>query len=283
MAKLQYTFKNDILFKMLFVKNPDLLKALVAVILDIPAESIAAFEILNPEMTPEHIKSKFCRLDINMRVNDQQVNLEIQVNWEEHYPERTLFYWARDYSSALASGEDYSQLPRTIVASIVDFVLFDDSGEYRSFFQPREITRHTLLSDKLGFYFFELPKLPETVNENDPLLLWMSLFSADTEEKLEKIKKMEVPVMSEAINAYRSITVSPEYRELERIRDRALHDEATALRRAKDEGRNEGINEKASEIASKLIKLGMSSLQIIEITGLPLDEVEKLRSAVFLS
>jgi len=89
--------------------------------------------------------------------------------------------------------------------------------------------------------------------------------------------------MSEAINAYRSITVSPEYRELERIRDRALHDEATALRRAKDEGRNEGINEKASEIASKLIKLGMSSLQIIEITGLPLDEVEKLRSAVFLS
>lgn len=283
MAKLQYTFKNDILFKMLFVKNPDLLKALVAVILDIPAESIAALEILNPEMTPEHIKSKFCRLDINMRVNDQQVNLEIQVNWEEHYPERTLFYWARDYSSALASGEDYSQLPRTIVASIVDFVLFDDSGEYRSFFQPLEITRHTLLSDKMGFYFFELPKLPETVNENDPLLLWMSLFSADTEEKLEKIKKMEVPVMSEAINAYRSITVSPEYRELERIRDRALHDEATALRRAKDEGRNEGINEKASEIASKLIKLGMSSLQIVEITGLPLDEVEKLRSAVFLS
>ena len=169
------------------------------------------------------------------------------------------------------------------MASIVDFVLFDDSGEYRSFFQPLEITRHTLLSDKMGFYFFELPKLPETVNENDPLLLWMSLFSADTEEKLEKIKKMEVPVMSEAINAYRSITVSPEYRELERIRDRALHDEATALRRAKDEGRNEGINEKASEIASKLIKLGMSSLQIIEITGLPLDEVEKLRSAVFLS
>ena len=51
MAKLQYTFKNDILFKMLFVKNPDLQKALVAVILDIPAESIAAFEILNPEMT----------------------------------------------------------------------------------------------------------------------------------------------------------------------------------------------------------------------------------------
>jgi hypothetical protein len=28
-AKLEYTFKNDTLFKMLFVKNPDLLKRFV--------------------------------------------------------------------------------------------------------------------------------------------------------------------------------------------------------------------------------------------------------------
>lgn len=276
MAKLQYSFKNDILFKMLFVKNPDLLKALVAVILNIPPESITSFEILNPEMTPEHIKSKFCRLDINMRVNNQQVNLEIQVNWEEHYPERTLFYWARDYSSALAAGEDYSQLPRTIVASIVDFNLFGDSAEYRSFFQPLEVTRHTLLSDKMGFYFFELPKLPETVNEDDPLLLWMSLFSADTEEKLDKIRKMEVPVMSKAINAYRSITASPEYLELERIRDKALHDEATALLRAKNAGRKEGKNEGKVEVAQNLLNMGLPFHQVIEATGLTQSEVERI-------
>ncbi len=45
-----------------------------------------------------------------------------------------------------------------------------------------------LLSDKMGFHFFELLKLPSDVGENDMLLLWISLFKAETEEELEKIK-----------------------------------------------------------------------------------------------
>ena len=64
------------------------------------------------------------------------------------------------------------------------------------FFQPLEVTRHTLLSDKMGFHFFELPKLPDDVSQENMLLLWLSLFKADTEEELEKIRGMEVPVMS---------------------------------------------------------------------------------------
>ena len=40
MTKLEYTFKTDTLFKMLFVQYPDLLKNLVADLLTIPMESI---------------------------------------------------------------------------------------------------------------------------------------------------------------------------------------------------------------------------------------------------
>jgi len=78
MTKLEYTFKNDTLFKMLFIKNPDLLKQLVSELLKIPVEYISQFEIINPEMPPEGIGEKFCRLDINMIVDGQRVNLEIQ-------------------------------------------------------------------------------------------------------------------------------------------------------------------------------------------------------------
>ena len=98
-------------------------------------------------------------------------------------------------------------LPRTIIISIIDFNLFD-CEEFHSFFQPLEVTRHTLLSDKMGFHFFELRKLPDDVNEKDALLLWLSLFRAETEEDLEKIKNMEVPEMEQAINAYYTITTS---------------------------------------------------------------------------
>ena len=115
-----------------------------------------------------------------MIVNGQCVDLEVQVNNEGDYPERVLLYWAKDFSSSLAAGQSYSALPRTIVISLVDFRLFD-CPEYHSFFQIFETTRHTLLSDKMGLYFFKLPKLPKEIDENDMLLLWLSLFKANTD------------------------------------------------------------------------------------------------------
>jgi hypothetical protein len=69
MTKLEYTFKTDTLFKMLFVQYPELLKRLVAELLAIRLESIGQFEITNPEMPPESLGDKFCRLDINMTVD----------------------------------------------------------------------------------------------------------------------------------------------------------------------------------------------------------------------
>jgi len=124
MTKLEYTFKTDTLFKMLFVKHPDLLKQLVSELLKIPLKNIDQFEITNPEMPPESLGDKFCRLDINMIVDGQRVSLEIQVRNEGDYPSRVLFQWAKIYSSALPSGKDYIDLPRTVVISIINFPLF---------------------------------------------------------------------------------------------------------------------------------------------------------------
>jgi predicted transposase/invertase (TIGR01784 family) len=235
MAKLEYTFKTDTLFKMLFVEYPDLLKQLVSELLGIQLESIEQFVITNSEMPPEYMGDKFCRLDINMTVNGQRVDLEIQVRNEGAYPERVLFNWARDYSTAIAEGQHYSMLPRTIVISIIDFNLFDCS-EFHSEFQPLEVTRYTLLSDKMSLHFFELRKLPKEIDTDNMLLLWLSLFKAETEEELAKIDGMEVPVMKQAIEAYRRVSVSPEFRELERMRSRARHDEAQALYNAEQRG-----------------------------------------------
>jgi len=250
-TKLEYTFKTDTLFKMLFVKYPDLLKQLVCELIGIKLESIGEFSITNPEMPPEFIGDKFCRLDINMTVDGQLVDLEIQVRDEGDYPERVLYHWAREYSSALPEGSDYIKLPRTVIVSIINFNLFD-CEEYHSKFQPLEVTRHTPLSDKMSLYFFELNKLPKDIKADDMLLLWLALFKADTEEELKKIELMEVPIMKQAIKAYHKIKTEPEFRELERLRSIARHNEAAALRHAKDEEREKWQNviaEKNKEIA----------------------------------
>lgn len=165
-------------------------------------------------------------------------------------------------------GQGYSTLPHTIVISIVDFKLFM-CEEYHSFFQLLEVTRHTLLSDKMGFHFYELPKLPADVSEDNMLLLWLSLFKAETEEELEKIKEMEVPVMSQAINAYYTITASSEFREKERLRAKARYDEAQALYNAR--------KERDIEIAQNMIADGEPVEKIVRYTGLTKESIEKLK------
>ena len=232
MAKLQYKLTNDILFKMLFVKYPELLKRLVAELLSIDYTSIEQFIIRNPEMPPEVMGDKFCRLDINMMVNGQRVDLEIQVENEGNYPERSLFMWAREFSTAISEGQDYALLPRTIIISILGFNQFLNPDKFHSEFQVLEVSSHEPLTDKCVLHFFELPKLSKQVSTVCGKELWLKLFKAETEEDLEKIENLGVSVMSEAIQAYRHVSASPEFREIERIRSKARHDEAQALRNA---------------------------------------------------
>jgi predicted transposase/invertase (TIGR01784 family) len=300
MIKLKYTFKTDMLFKMLFVKYPDLLKKLVAELLGIPLESIEEFDVRNPEIPPDMIGDKSCRLDINMTVNGQRVDLEVQVGNEGNYPERAMFNWAREYSTALPAGQDYSLLPRTIVISIINFKLFE-CAEYHSKFLLLEAVRHVLLSDKMVFHFYELPKLPASIRKSNMLLLWLALFKADTEEELEKIKAMGVPVMDQAISAYYTITASSEFRERERLYEKARHDEAQSMRHArlegikegreegreegkkegreegKKEGREEGKKEGREEIARNALVQGATPEFVQKITGLDIKTINGLK------
>ena len=258
MTELKYTFTNDLLFKILFVKNPNLLKKLVSELLSIRLEDIGQFTITNPDMPPEALGDKFCRLDINMTVDGQRVDLEVQVADEGDYPERSLYYWAREYSTALGEGKDYLELPRTVVVSIVSFTLFD-CEEYHSEFQALEVTRHTPLTDKICLHYFELPKLPEAIDANDGLKLWLTLFKAKTEEELKQIEALGVTVMKQAIEAYRHITATDEFKELERLRSRARHNEAAALRHAAEIEREKWQNVvagKDAEIAELRARLG---------------------------
>ena len=112
--------------------------------------------------------------------------------------------------------------------------------EFHSEFQALEVTRHNPLTDKMVLHFFELPKLPEVINRDDMLLLWLSLFKANTEEELKQIKALGVTELSEAVNAYHSVTTSAEFREMERLRVKASHDEAQALGNAERRGEERG-------------------------------------------
>ena len=81
--------------------------------------------------------------------------------------------------------------------------------------------------------------------------------------------------MKQAIDAFHSITVSPEFREIERLYAKARHDEAQALRHARLEERFENTR----AIAKNFLLEGVPLETVIKATGMSRDEVEKLRDS----
>ena len=275
MAELQYKLTNDVLFKMMFVQYPELLKRLVAVLLGVRVEDITQFDISNPEMPPLTKDDKHCELDIKMIVNGQVVDLEIQVKDEGDYPERSLFYWALGFASSLPDAGKYAALPRMIVVSIVAFPMFR-CAEFHSEFALLEVKRHERLTDRMSLHYFELPKLPKTVGADDHLMYWLLLFKAKTEEELIKIEEKGGPIMAQAIEAYRHVSASNEFKELERIRKLARHNEASALANAERKGIEKGTQEKAIAIAKKMKAEDFDVDIIVRMTGLTVDDILRL-------
>ena len=62
---------------------------------------------------------------------------------------------------------------------------------------------------------------------------------------------LEDPIMTQAIEAYRNVTATDEFKELERLRSRARHNEASALGNAERRGYRKGIEEQQAIIAEK--------------------------------
>ena len=88
--------------------------------------------------------------------------------------------------------------------------------------------------------------------------------------------------MEQAINAYYKITASPEFREVERLREKARHDEAQALYHAKMVGREEGRAEGEEKTRFEAIRNLMDTLnlpieQAMSALKIPFAEQSKYR------
>ncbi len=265
MARNVVSAKLDIIFKKIFTENKDLLTDFTAHMLDIPIESIKKIQVVNTELIPESADSKFSRLDLNMNVDDKLVNVEIQIYNDPDYRDRALFYWAKLYTSELKKGEDYKKLRQTITINIVDFNLFKGSDYHTEIAAVIKGTDE-IFSDKFKIHFFELKKVGKVLDKNNRMELWLQFINAESEEDFTMIENTNVPIMQKAVQVIYDMSEDTKVRESARIRDKALHDEASLLAGARKEGREEGIaegrKEGRAEIIASLKAYGMSDEQI---------------------
>lgn len=268
--KSKVTPKLDLVFKKIFgdVKNTDILADFLATVLEINPSEITSIEILDNEVVPDALISKFSRLDLRITINRiTTVNIEIQVLNYGNYKERTLFYWAKIYTGELQKSEDYLNLKNTVSINVIDFNLFD-CKEYHSTFKIFEEHRQELLTDKFRIDFFELRKAKEykecgsMVNKKQ---MWMDFLNtnAEDDETLDRLATGS-PVMQKAVAVLRKMSADEkELYEIEQ-REKAVRDEISA--RAYE--RQQGIEQGKNELVSKMKKSGMTDEQIQKILSI---------------
>ena len=123
-----------------------------------------------------------------------------------------------------------------------------------------------VFSDKFSIHFFELKKVGRKPNPVSSRELWLQFINADSEEALDMISQTNVPIMKKAVNVIYDMSEDTRIREIARLREKAMHDEASALKHAKAEGIEEGVTQGAAKEREATIRMlkanGFSDEQI---------------------
>jgi predicted transposase/invertase (TIGR01784 family) len=279
--------KLDIVFKKTFSEYDELLHGLLADLLKKPYDSIKNIKIRNSEILPDSLTGKFVRMDLNVEADGELINVEMQYRLDANFKDRALFHWSKLYGGELKSGEDYGDLKPSICINIVNHNIFD-CEEYHSCFRVLEENRLEMLSDKCAIHFFELKKIGKDIDKDDKTKLWLQLINAESEEEFAMLEQTGVAPIQKAVRVIREMSEDVKMQEIARMREKALHDEATALNGARREGeaigltkgraegRAEGNRETAKIIARNALRMGMNTDAVIQLTGLTREEIKTL-------
>ena len=143
--------KIDFAFKEIMIDETARTGFLSAV-LKLNPDEIRKTTILNTDLRRTHPDDKLGILDVRVSMNDDtEIDIEVQLSALSIWADRALFYLAKMYTEQISAGENYDVLKKCVSISILDYRLFEDSGEFYSCFHIREDTRHTLYTDKMEF------------------------------------------------------------------------------------------------------------------------------------
>ena len=103
-GNIEYGFTNDYMFRYILQKNEKVLLGLIAALLHLDPKEIKQLTIQNPINLAEDISAKDFIMDIKVLMNDDTlINLEMQVNNEHNWAERSLSYLCRTFDHLYSS------------------------------------------------------------------------------------------------------------------------------------------------------------------------------------
>ncbi len=269
-------------------KNFDILEGFLSELLK---EDIKIEGLLESESNQEAEDDKFNRVDLYAEnAKGEHIIIEIQNTRELDYLMRMLYGTSKAITEYLAIGEPYANIKKVIAVSIIYFGLgkgddyiyigqtkftgLHSQKELELTKKQQEILRQPTVQQAFPeYYLIQTSRFKDIINE--PLDEWIYFFKNNEVKEGFKAKGME------AVREKLSVSKLPddERKQYDKFLDN-LHWEASIAQTAKIEQEEkieeERINER-KKMALKLLKRGDTNEEIMEITELPLEEIEQLR------
>ena len=121
--------KNDCFIRYLFSDEGNeniVLDFINGVMIDLNFQTFNNVVILNPFNLTKYLDGKESIVDVKCITEDNQtVIIEIQLQGNQYFIRRSLYYWANSYSSLLNKSENYTKLSPVISINVLDFTLFN--------------------------------------------------------------------------------------------------------------------------------------------------------------
>lgn len=235
----------DVVFKMLFTREPVLLRSMLEAVL---ARRIGSTEVLNPEIPGDLIHEKNITLDVRVLLDDgSHIDVEMQIRVNAELRPRLVFYAARDYSRQLNRGDRYAALAPSIVVVWLVQPMFTATPRFHSIFELRERELGELFSDHLAIHVLQLrdwrfasPKLTSTFEV--ALQRWARFLAFKSPHDLAQLAQ-EDPIMTQAADSLERLSNDPRAAELANDREVAMQFYELGLEMSRRAGLEEGLQE----------------------------------------
>ena len=274
--KTFYGFNYDKMFKAIFVgedkKRTDLLCELLSECLETKVDRIIKF--IPIELNARR-KKRYKRVDLLLEAGKRKINLELNFTYSEADKIRNMNYYFSFCSQYTIAGEKYDIESEFIHISlnynvrkdtplIKCYTIYDKSHEEE-------------LDSRFKYYEINVEKFAKLWYDNDiesvmkaPIL---TMIGIKDEEELEKYsKKMNNAIIKESVDNLKRLNNDAAF-----VYGLTPEEDEMLVRNTRDElVRREALAEGKTKIAINLLKKNYPVDEIVEITGLSKEDIEKL-------
>ena len=213
-GEIKYRGTNNYIFQAFLQENNDALKNLICSVLHMNTKSVKSIVITNPILLGKYIEIKTFILDIKVLLNDNTIiNLEMQIENQLNWPERSLGYLCRSFDN-LNTGADYLNTKPAIHIGFLDYCLFPDKPEFHATYKLLNVKNHNVYTDKFIINVVDLTRINMATKEDKLYGVdkWAAFFKADKWEDIIMLAD-QIPSLQTSVETLYQLNTDEQIRE----------------------------------------------------------------------